>query len=171
MNRFDVPRMLEQLKRVYVERVLRYGFEDNSLYNDELMKLYDLELQEFDALIKLIDQPKAMPKTNQVDINSQGLNNEEYEEKENLEKKPKKELTEEERKRLEELKMKTKNREAAISILRGISIRMPLLIYGADLSAEHQEIPLDHFASLIDPQSWEAFMPNGVTTQQFTSFK
>ncbi len=33
-----------------------------------------------------------MPKTNQVDINSQGLNNEEYEEKEKLEKKPKKEL-------------------------------------------------------------------------------
>ena len=102
-----------------------------------------------------------MPKTNQVDINSQGLNNEEYEEKEKLEKKPKKELTEEERKRLEELKMKTKNREAAISILRGISIRMPLLIYGAELSDENQEITIDNFASLIDPQSWEEFMPKG----------
>ena len=52
MNRFDVPRMLEQLKRVYVERVVRNGFEDNSLYNDELMKLDDLELQEFDDLKK-----------------------------------------------------------------------------------------------------------------------
>ena len=171
MNRFDVPRMLEQLKRVYVERVVRNGFEDNSLYNDELMKLDDLELQEFDALKKIIGQTKAMPKTNQVDINSQGLNNEEYEEKENLEKKPKKELTEEERKRLEELKMKTKNREAAISILRGISIRMPLLIYGAELSDENQEITIDNFASLIDPQSWEEFMPKGVTKQKFNSFK
>ena len=73
MNRFDVPRMLEQLKRVYVERVVRNGFEDNSLYNDELMKLDDLELQEFDDLKKIIGQTKAMPKTNQVDINSQGL--------------------------------------------------------------------------------------------------
>ena len=91
--------MLEQLKRVYVERVVRNGFEDNSLYNDELMKLDDLELQEFDDLKKIIGQTKAMPKTNQVDINSQGLNNEEYEEKEKLEKKPKKELTEEDRKR------------------------------------------------------------------------
>ena len=171
MNRFDVPRMLEQLKRVYVERVVRNGFEDNSLYNDELMKLDDLELQEFDALKKIIGQTKAMPKTNQVDINSQGLNNEEYEEKENLEKKTKKELTEEERKRLEELKMKTKNREAAISILRGISIRMPLLIYGAELSDENQEITIDNFASLIDPQSWEEFMPKGVTKQKFNSFK
>lgn len=112
-----------------------------------------------------------MPKTNQVDINSQGLNNEEYEEKEKLEKKPKKELTEEELKRLEELKKKTKNREAAISILRGISIRMPLLIYGAELSDENQEITIDNFASLIDPQSWEEFMPKGVTKQKFNSFK
>lgn len=171
MNRFDVLRMLEQLKRVYVERVVRNGFEDNSLYNDELMKLDDMELQEFDDLKKIIGQTKAMPKTNQVDINSQGLNNEEYEEKEKLEKKPKKELTEEERKRLEELKMKTKNREAAISILRGISIRMPLLIYGAELSDENQEITIDNFASLIDPQSWEEFMPKGVTKQKFNSFK
>lgn len=171
MNRFDVPRMLEQLKRVYVERVVRNGFEDNSLYNDELMKLDDLELQEFDDLKKIIGQTKAMPKTNQVDINSQGLNNEEYEEKEKLEKKPKKELTEEERKRLEELKKKTKNREAAISILRGISIRMPLLIYGAELSDENHEITIDNFASLIDSQSWEEFMPKGVTKQKFNSFK
>ena len=171
MNRFDVPRMLEQLKRVYVERVVRNGFEDNSLYNDELMKLDDLELQEFDDLKKIIGQTKAMPKTNQVDINSQGLNNEEYEEKEKLEKKPKKELTEEELKRLEELKKKTKNREAAISILRGISIRMPLLIYGAELSDENQKITIDNFASLIDPQSWEEFMPKGVTKQKFNSFK
>lgn len=171
MNRFDVPRMLEQLKRVYVERVVRNGFEDNSLYNDELMKLDDLELQEFDDLKKIIGQTKAMPKTNQVDINSQGLNNEEYEEKEKLEKKPKKELTEEDRKRLEELKKKTKNREAAISILRGISIRMPLLIYGAELSGENHEITIDNFASLIDPQSWEEFMPKGVTKQKFNSFK
>lgn len=171
MNRFDVPRMLEQLKRVYVERVVRNGFEDNSLYNDELMKLDDLELQEFDDLKKIIGQTKAMPKTNQVDINSQGLNNEEYEEKEKLEKKSKKKLTEEERKRLEELKKKTKNREAAISILRGISIRMPLLIYGAELSNENQEITIDNFASLIDSQSWEEFMPKGVTKQKFNSFK
>ena len=171
MSRFDVPHMLEQLKRVYVERVVRNGFEDNSLYNDELMRLDDLELQEFDNLKKIIGQTKAMPKTNQVDINNQGLNNEEYEEKEKLEKKPKKELTEEERKRLEELKKKTKNREAAISILRGISIRMPLLIYGAELSDENQEITIDNFASLIDPQSWEEFMPKGVTKQKFNSFK
>ena len=177
MNQFDVPKMLEQLKRVYVERVVRNGFEDRSLYNDELMKLNDLELQEFDDLKKIIGQTKAMPKTNQVDINNQGLTDEQYEELEDLEKKSKKRgkdklpLTEEEKKRLEELKKKKNNREAAISILRGISIRMPLLIYGAELQDESQEITIDNFASLIDPQSWEEFMPKGVTKQKFNSIK
>lgn len=177
MSRFDVPKMLEQLKRVYVERVVRNGFEDKSLYNDELMKLNDLELQEFDDLKKIIGQTKAMPKTNQVDINNQGLTDEQYEELEDLEKKSKKRgkdkqpLTEEEKKRLEELKKKKNNREAAISILRGISIRMPLLIYGAELSDESQDITIDNFASLIDPQSWEEFMPKGVTKQKFNSIK
>ena len=177
MNRFDVPRMLEQLKRVYVERVVRNGFEDKSLYNDELMKLDDVELQEFDDLKKIIGQTKAMPKTNQVDINNQGLTDEQYEELESLEKKAKQRgrdrlpLTEDEKQRLEELKKKKDNREAAISILRGISIRMPLLIYGAELNDESQEITIDNFASLIDPQSWEEFMPKGVTKQKFNSFK
>ena len=177
MNQFDVPKMLEQLKKVYVERVVRNGFEDRSLYNDELMKLNDLELQEFDDLKKIIGQTKAMPKTNQVDINNQGLTDEQYEELESLEKKSKKKgkdkqpLTEEEKQRLEELKKKKNNREAAISILRGISIRMPLLIYGAELSDENQEITIDNFASLIDPQSWEEFMPKGVTKQKFNSIK
>lgn len=202
MNQFDVPKMLEQLKRMYVERVVRNGFEDKSLYNDELMKLNDLELQEFDDLKKIIGQTKAMPKTNQVDINNQGLTDEQYQELENLEKKSKKRgkdkkpLTEEEKKRLAELKKKKENREAAISILRGISIRMPLLIYGAELTNEAraerksscslpgeeevgdsqlqdeaQEITIDNFASLIDSQSWEEFMPKGVTKQKFNSIK
>ena len=171
MDKFDVPRMLEQLKKVYVERVVRNGFEDNSLYNDELLKLGDLELQEFDDLKKIIGQTKAMPKTNQVDVNNQGLTGEEYEEKEKLEKKSKKELTEEEKRRLEELKKKTKNREAAISILRGISIRMPLLIYGAELDNEDEEITIDNFAEKIDPRSWEEFMPKGVSKQKFNTFK
>lgn len=171
MDKFDVPRMLEQLKKVYVERVVRNGFEDNSLYNDELLQLDDLELKEFSDLKKIIGQTKAMRKTNQVDINSQGLNNEEYEEKKKLEKKPKKKLTEEEKHRLEELKKRTKNRDAAISILRGISIRMPLLIYGAELDNEDEEITIDNFAEKIDSRSWEEFMPKGVSKQKFNAFK
>ena len=171
METLNVTRMLQQLKRAYVERVVRNGFEDGCLYNDELMKLSDIEIKEFEDLKGIIGQTKAMGHTGQIDVNNQGLTNEEYEEKEKLEKKKKKELTEEEKKRLEELKKKKKVKEDAISILRGISIRMPLMIYGAKVENEDEELTIDNFTNLIDPQSWEEFMPRGVSKQKFNAFK
>lgn len=171
MKQLNTEHMLQQLKRVYVERVVQHGFEDGYLYNDELMRLTDVDIKEFDELKGIIGQTKAMGKTNDITVNDQGLTNEEYEEKEKLEKKKKKELTPEEKARLEELKKKKKVKEDAISILRGISIRMPLLIYGADITDEDRELTIDNFTSLVDPQSWEEFMPKGVTKQRFNAFK
>ena len=171
MTQLDTEHMLQQLKRVYVERVVQNGFEDGYLYNDQLMKLSDLDIKEFDELKGIIGRTKAMAKTNDITVNDQGLTNEEYEEKEKLEKKKKRELTEEEKARLEELKKKKKVKEDAISILRGISIRMPLLIYGADITDEDKELTIDNFTQLIDPQSWEEFMPKGVSKQRFNAFK
>lgn len=175
MRKFDVDTMLRQLKKVYIERVVANGFEDGYLYNDELLKLGEVDLKEFEELKGIIGSTKAMPRTKSVDINNQGLTNEEYRELEDLEKrnrskKDKAELTEEQKRRLEELKKRKKNRENAISILRGISIRMPLMIYGADIE-DDEEITIDNFASKIDPQSWEEFMPRGVTKQQFNAFR
>lgn len=171
MKQLNTEHMLQQLKRVYVERVVQHGFEDGYLYNDELMRLSDVDIQEFDELKGIIGQTKAMGKTNDITVNNQGLTNEEYEEKERLEKKKKRELTEEEKARLEELKKKKKVKEDAISILRGISIRMPLMIYGAKVENEDEELTIDNFTQLVDPQSWEEFMPRGVTKQRFNTFK
>ena len=171
METLNVNRMLEQLKKAYVERVVRNGFEDGALYNDELMRLNEVDVKDFANLKKIIGTTKAMGNSGQIDINDQGLTDEQYEEKTKLEKKPKQELTEEERKRLEELKKKKKVKQDAISILRGISIRMPLMIYGADVDNEDTQLTIDNFTSLIDPQSWDEFMPQGVTKQHFNHFK
>lgn len=171
MKKLDENHMLQQLKRVYVERVVKNGFEDGYLYNDELMKLSDVDIKEFNELKGIIGQTKAMGKTNDITVNDQGLTNEEYAEKEKLEKKKKRELTEEEKARLEELKKKKKVKEDAISILRGISIRMPLMIYGAKVENEDKELTIDNFTQLVDAQSWEEFMPRGVTKQRFNAFK
>ena len=171
MKQLDTDRMLQQLKRVYVERVVQSGFENNYLYNDELMKLNDIDIREFAKLRGIIGLTKAMGKSNDITVNNQGLTNEEYAEKQRLEKKKKRELTEEEKARLEELKKKKKLRDDASSILRGISIRMPLLIYGADITDEDRELTIDNFTSLVDPQSWEEFMPKGVSKEHFDTFK
>ena len=171
MKQLNTEHMLQQLKRVYVERVVQNGFEDGYLYNDELMKLSDVDIREFDELKGIIGQTKAMGKANDITVNDQGLTDEEYAEKEKLEKKKKRELTDEEKARLEELKKKKKVKEDAISILRGISIRMPLMIYGAKVDNEDEELTIDNFTQLVDSQSWEEFMPRGVTKQRFNTFK
>ena len=171
MKPYDVNKMMGQLKKAQIEKVVQCGFEDGALYNDELLKLTDVDLTDFKDLKGIIGKTKAMAKTGDIDVNSQGFTNEEYDEKEKLEKKSKKERTPEEQKRLEELKQKHNQRKEAISILRGISIRMPLLIFGAELTNEDDEITIDNFANLVDNQSWEEFMPKGVTKQVFAKFK
>ena len=170
-ERMSVDTLLRQLKKVYIERVVNNGFEDGYLYNDNLMRLTDIDIREFDELKGIIGKTKAMARANDITVNDQGLTNEEYEEKGRLEKKKKRDLTEEEKRRLEELKKKKKVKQDAISILRGISIRMPLMIYGADIDDEKEEITIDNFASLIDPLSWEEFMPRGVSKQRFNAFR
>ena len=171
MKKYKVETMLAQLKRAQIEKVVQDGFENGALYNDELLKLTEVELKEFDDLKGIIGKTKAMPKPGDIDINRQGLTNEQYAEKEQLEKKEKKDLTPEEKKRLDELKAKGDQRREAISILRGISIRMPLMLYGAEMVDEDKELTIDNFANLVDNQSWEEFMPRGVTKQVFRRFK
>lgn len=174
MNAYNVDNMLAHLKKVYIDRVVRNGFEDNYLYNnDQLMKLDHVELCEFNGLKEIIGSTKAMGKTGDIDINKQGFTDEQYEELEEAEKKSRKkeELTEEQKRLLKEREEKKKNRDTAISILRGISIRMPLLIYGAEVQNEDEAITIDNFTQLVDPQSWEEFMPKGVTKQEFNKFK
>ena len=169
MVTYKVNDLLQQLKKAYVERVVNSGFEDNKLYNDELLKLDDIELQEFDKLKGIIGQTKASDKTKSIDINKEGFSEEEYEELERIQKKPKKELTEEDKRRLEELKEQKKQKNIAISILRGISIRIPLLVYGADVPLT-KDITIEAFPDLVDDLSWEEFMPKGVTKDIFKKF-
>ena len=176
MKTFDTEKMLGALKKAYIERVVRNGFEDGYLYNNDLMKLDAIELKEFEELKKIIGSTKAMPKSGDIDINSLGFTKEELEEIERTKtQKEKRELSPEEEALRQKLLEAKKNRDAAVSILRGISIRMPLLIYGADLNQnlDGTEIPItiDNFTDVVDDLSWNEFMPQGVTKEKFNSFK
>ena len=89
MRAINVDHMMQQLKRVYVDRVVRNGFEDSYLYNDRLFQLNHLELEKFARLRDIIGQTKAMKHTDEVDVNKQGFTEEEYEEIERIKKKKK----------------------------------------------------------------------------------
>jgi len=171
MKRYKVEMLLAHLKRARIERVVRGGFENGDLYNDELLKLTEVDLQEFDGLKGIIGKTKAMPKMGDIAINRQGLANEQYAEEVIPEKKEGQRLASEEQKRLEDLKARGNQRLEAISILRVISIRMPLMLYGAEMKDEDKELTIDNFVNLVDERSWEEFMPRGVTKQVFRRFK
>lgn len=193
MKVYNTEKMLGQLKKAYIERVVKNGFEDSYLYNDELLHMDKLALEEFSKLKEIIGSTKAQGSTGDININAQGLTDEQYEllQMPEIREKPVKELTPKQQEALAREKEIKKNRDTAISILRGISIRMPLLMYGAELSPRHPEldsgskmlnqvqhdnskeeaITLDNFCDLVDDLSWEEFMPKGVTKEIFGQFK
>jgi superfamily II DNA or RNA helicase len=169
MKEYDTNRLLQQLKRAYAERAVKNGFDDNNLYNDELLKLDNIDLENFKKLKGIVGSSKSSHKTNDIDVNKQGFTDEEYEELERLRKKPKKERTPEEEAKLKEANEKRKQARDARSILRGISIRMPLLIYGADIDI-NEDITMEKLVEIVDDSSWEEFMPVGVTKEIFKQF-
>lgn len=170
MAPFDVNHLMEQLKRVYVDRVVRRGFDDVNIYSDRLIQVTPEELQKFENLKKIIGTTKAMHKTDSVDMAKSGLTDEQYAEKERIEKKPKRQRTPEEEELLKKLKMNHDQKMKLISILRGVSVRVPLLIYGADLKDEKTEITMATLPDIVDDVSWEEFMPNGVSKEIFSEF-
>ena len=171
MKPYNVDSMLQQLKRAYASKVVASGFDDTRLYNDELLKLDDVDIKEFENLQKIIGKDKANKIDRNIVINSQGLTDEEREQLEKIEKKKKKEpLSEEEKKRLEQLKKAKEERGKAIKILRAISIRIPMLIYGMGEDFD-TDITIDKFVDNIDGTSWAEFMPQGVTKAVFNKFK
>lgn len=169
MQPYNVDKLLQQLKKAYTDRVVRNGFDDRHIYNDNLLKLNDIELADFESLKKIVGASKQTEKVKGIDINNQGFTDEEYAEIGRIEAKPKKDRTPEEIALLEEKKKKRDNAQKAMSILRGVSIRIPLLIYGAEVPVD-KEITVNNFVDLIDDSSWNEFMPTGVTKATYKKF-
>ena len=171
MKKYNVSNMLQQLKRAYADKAVKNGFDDTSLYNDNLMHLSDEDLSEFEKLKAIIGSSKAQSKPKDIIINDQGFTGEEREKMEQIQKKPKKKRTPEEEALLEELKKLREQKRSVISTLRAVSVRMPLLIFGADIPIT-KEFKLTDFLNedIVDEKSWEEFMPTGVDRQLFKSF-
>ncbi|MCA9354904.1 MAG: DEAD/DEAH box helicase family protein, partial [Candidatus Kaiserbacteria bacterium] len=170
MKPYDVGNMLGQLKKAIIERVSRNGFDDPKLYNDELLRLDEVDIGKFNELKALIGT-STTERINEIKVNELGLDGPLEKEAEEAERKDKqkKELTEEEKEALKKLKEARKQKQSAISILRAVSIRMPMLVYGANVSIR-EDITLKKFIEIVDDESWEEFMPPGLTKEQFKEF-
>lgn len=166
MQPFDVDRMLTQIKKVYAEKAVRSGFEDDSLYNDHLLTLTSDDAERFNKLSAIVGKTQKQKTPTKVTVNKSGLTNEEYDKAERGKKKPPRERTQEEKEAIEKLKKARKQQKTLISILRGVSIRIPMMIYGMDVDLS-KDITIEDFIKEVDDESWKEFMPSGFTKGMF----
>ena len=239
---FSANQIFEKLSNVYIERAVRSGYADNSLYNPD--QLMNLSPEQEKALGDVHDLLGSMPnawKPEKININKNGLGDadaeqikyiyylssseaipprpsmaDEFDENgqpktedegwndemnapvpllpylfvshsqllngewcsftnpvlwKKWENKEKDDKTDEAKKKRDE---ENKEKRARMSVLRGVAIRIPLLVYGAEINDEAgEEITIDNFASeeIVDQASWEEFMPKGFTKETFNILK
>lgn len=167
MRTYDVPEMMRQIKRISVEAAINSGFDDDTIYKSDAGIVVD----KFDAEIlrKLSDvvaPKKKSKKQTDVIITKNGLTEEERKKAEKAKNKPKRERTKEEIELLEKLKKQREEQKKMFDLLRAVSIRLPLLFYGVDADIT-QIIHLKDFVDLVDEESWEEFMPQGLKKTLF----
>ena len=172
MNPYNVNGMLEQLKRAYIDRIVTHGFEDPNLFNrDMLLQLDKSAVAKFDALQQLVGSSTSKgsdtDKAKKIIIADNGMNQDGG--KQSDDQTPQTTLTDEERAELEQRREAKSKREKALKALKGIAIRIPMLIYGADIDVG-QDIDLEQFVDMVDPISWEEFMPRGIDKEVFKQF-
>lgn len=170
MKPYDVGKMLEQLKKAIIDRVSRNGFDDPKLYNDDLLQLDELEINKFNELKAIVGTANS-ERINEIKVNDLGMTDLQTKKAEEAERKKKQkiQLSDEEKVALKQLMEARQQKKTAISILRGVSIRMPMLVYGADVSLE-ENITLEKFLELVDDESWAEFMPAGLDKDKFRGF-
>lgn len=167
MKTYDVDNMLTQLKRVYAEKAVRSGFEEDSLYNDRLLTLTAEDASMFNKLNAIVGKTQKQKVKNTITVNENGLTDPEYEAGEKAKKKPARKRTEEEKALIEKIKEAKKDRQKLISILRGVSIRIPMMIYGMKVDFD-KDITIKDFINKVDDESWKEFMPKGFTKGMFS---
>lgn len=167
MREYDVDQMLTQLKRAYIDKVSQNGFDDAHIYNYNIGAFSEKDkefIKHLSAIVKASNQSKA---PSDIPINDLGFDNEEHEKDDTQpNSNSQTQKSEDNKKRKEE----RERRRTLISNLRAISIRIPLLVYGADIPFE-QDINIDNLTDIVDDVSWEEFMPKGLTKEDFKRCK
>ena len=171
MRPFDADALMQELKRALASRAILSGFADDSLYDDDMLRADRIDVRDFEKLRKVLKDAKIDEVPNgKFTVNKHGLTEEEREKAEKAKKKPAKELSEEEKELLRRLREEREAKRNFKATLRAISVRMPLMLYGADGNWD-EDISLDRFVELVDEASWAEFMPKGVTKKLFEKFK
>lgn len=167
MEYYDVPKMMRELKRLTVDAAVKSGFDDDSIYKvDAGIVMDNQKIQLVELLKHRLEPQKKAKKPTKVDVNQQGLTEEEYEKAQKAKGKKKKDRTSEEEEALKKERELKKQQQGLFDLLRNISIRLPLLIYGTATDFD-ESIRLEDFITIVDEASWKEFMPKEVDKDLF----
>lgn len=203
MSPMDVNDIYKQLENVFIDRLVRKGFDDPCLYNqDELNKVNPEIINHIGENGGKAPDEKRKDAKDTVDLSHMtDEQRAEWEEKIRQKKTEAKKKAEEKLKKDEEFKAKWEamsdeeredwlkaeaeriaRREKAkeereefkkrMTNIRGIALRIPLLMYGgADAGDPKDELTVDNFTRKIKDESWTEFMPKGISKEDFNKIR
>ena len=167
MRSYDVDEMMRQIKRISVDAAINSGFDDDTIYlSDAGMQISQYDQEILRKLADVVVPQKKAKKQTEVVVANVGMTGEQRKIAEKAKRKPKKELTEEEKIALELYKKQKEEQKKMFNLLRAVSVRLPLLFYGADADIT-EIIHLKDFVKIVDDESWGEFMPKGLRKELF----
>lgn len=203
MSPMDANDIYKQLENVFIDRLVRKGFDDPCLYNqDELNKVNPEIINHIGEHGGKAPDEKRKDASKSVDLSHMTQEERaEWEEnkrqkiaeaKKKAEEKLKKDeefkaqweaMSDEEREdwlkaeaeriaRREKAKEEREEFKKRMTNIRGIALRIPLLMYGgADAGDPKDELTVDNFTRKIKDESWTEFMPKGISKEDFNKIR
>ena len=203
MTELDVNAVYKQLENVFVDRLVRKGFDDPCLYNQEELNKIDQDIinnigehggqapderrkeagesidlshltpEQRKAYEDMVAKKKAEARRRAEDKAKKDEEFKRWWENASEEERTAWEQKEAERlAHLEELRHQREEFKKRITNIRGIALRIPLLMYGgADAGDPKDELTVDNFTRKIKDESWAEFMPKGITKEDFNKIK
>lgn len=203
MSPLDVNTIYKQLENVFIDRLVRKGFDDPCLYNqDELNKIdKDIvnhigenggkapderrkEAKKVVDLSHMTDEERAAYEESirrkKAEAAERARKKAQKDEKfkhlwESWSEEQREEWLRKEAERLarnEELKKAREEFKSRMTNIRGIALRIPLLMYGgADAGNPKEDLTVDNFTRKIKDESWAEFMPKGISKEDFNKIR
>ena len=175
MEPYDSDKLFSQLDAKLIDRVVRSGYADNSIYDS--VAIMDLAPEAEEALARISLKITADPVSNQDGGNIQigkdkpkKPTKKQEDDARNASGKKDEDLSEEEKEAKKAVDAWNRQRRERMKTLRAMSVRIPLLMFGADIQ-NREELEIANFTTMIDDSSWDEFMPKNITKDDFNAVR
>lgn len=159
---FDVHALVSQINRVQIDRALRTGFMDDGIYNESMIRsMAQSDTKAINKIFQKLRQTSHLGQLTNAGVKKNGIHGADHTQSGSTVTHPGASGAKDKEKKKEEKKYV----EDVISRLRTISIRIPLLFFGGNFEIEDGK--LSEIITGIDQDSWEVFMPKGLTKAEF----